>query len=173
MPVVGGEPTGDTAPEETAVPRLAARVVLIDPAGRTLLFRGRDPGRPEAGTWWFPPGGEIEDGETPAEAARREVREETGVLLEDVGEPVRLRRFRAWFEGVLYDQVEHVFVVRAEVGELDVSGWTEVERRVILDHRWWTMDELRSTRETVYPEGLADLLDGPRASADRSEGRTR
>ena len=91
MPVVGGEPTGDTAPEETAVPRLAARVVLIDPAGRTLLFRGRDPGRPEAGTWWFPPGGEIEDGETPAEAARREVREETGVLLEDVGEPVRLR----------------------------------------------------------------------------------
>lgn len=57
--------------------RQSAKVLLVDPAGRVLLFRGGDPTRPEAGSWWFPPGGGVEPGETLEEAARREVREET------------------------------------------------------------------------------------------------
>jgi hypothetical protein len=27
------------------------------------------------------------------------------------------------------------------------------------DHRWWGREELSSTTETVYPEGLIDMLD--------------
>jgi 8-oxo-dGTP pyrophosphatase MutT (NUDIX family) len=42
--------------------RRAARVILIDERGRVLLLRGSDPGRPEAGTWWFTPGGGVEPG---------------------------------------------------------------------------------------------------------------
>ncbi|GGY97094.1 hypothetical protein GCM10010300_46320 [Streptomyces olivaceoviridis] len=30
----------------------------------------------------------------------------------------------------------------------------------IREHRWWTLAELRTTAETVYPLGLADLLTG-------------
>ncbi|HKF91793.1 MAG TPA: RNA pyrophosphohydrolase, partial [Acidimicrobiia bacterium] len=37
-------------------------------------------------------------------------------------------------------------------------GWDEVEQRALLDHRWWTVDELRTTDETVYPSELADLV---------------
>lgn len=31
----------------------------------------------------------------------------------------------------------------------------------IRSRRWWTLDELRSTSETVYPVGLAELLPAP------------
>lgn len=144
--------------ETGATLRVAARVILIDPAGSTLLFRGGDPSRPEAGTWWFTPGGGLDEGETPAEAARREVREETGFLVDVLGEPIHVRRVRFEFEGSSYDQLEHYFVARVGMPALDDSGWTEVERQVIVEHRWWTVAELRSTGETVYPEGLADLL---------------
>ncbi len=29
------------------------------------------------------------------------------------------------------------------------------------EHRWWGLDELRSTTETVYPEGLIEMLSEP------------
>lgn len=149
---------GERAAGQPGTPRLAVRVVLVDPAGRTLLFRGGDPHRPHDGTWWFTPGGGVEDGETLAGAARREVQEETGIALPGVGEPVQLRRVRFGFEGVVYDQVEHYFVARVDETQLDVSGWTDVERRVVVEHRWWTAAELRATAETYYPDNLADLL---------------
>jgi hypothetical protein len=38
-------------------------------------------------------------------------------------------------------------------------GWTEHERNQIIETRWWTIEELRRTTETIYPVGIADLLD--------------
>lgn len=53
---------------------LAAEVWVIDPTFRqVLLVRHRVRG-------WVPPGGTVEPGETPRNAAERELREETGVV---------------------------------------------------------------------------------------------
>ena len=61
-----------------AEPVLCAGAVVRDESGRLLLIkRGQAPG---LGRWSLP-GGRVEPGETPAEAAAREVSEETGLQV--------------------------------------------------------------------------------------------
>ena len=148
--------------------RKVARVVLLDPADRILLLHGFEPSRP-AKTWWFTPGGGVEDGETREEAAHREVAEETGITGVRLG-PVLWRRTCSFdFDGRSWDQDEWYFLGRTERTRTDTGGHTELERRSVAALRWWTPEELSRTRETVYPKGLAGLLrallgEGPPAS---------
>ncbi|HEY0260233.1 MAG TPA: NUDIX domain-containing protein [Lacisediminihabitans sp.] len=138
--------------------RLAARVLVIDEAGRVLLFEGGDPGRPDAGTWWFTPGGGLETGETPLDAARRELREETGLLTTELDGPIHSQDIEYEFQGTLYQQHEDFFVVRAPAFEPDRSGWTVLEQATMSSARWWSRDELASSDELVYPQQLLSLL---------------
>lgn len=61
--------------------RVAAYAVIVDDDDRLLLSRWIQGRRPA----WTMPGGGLEDGEDPADAVRREVREETGYRVR-VGE---------------------------------------------------------------------------------------
>ena len=131
--------------------RRGAKVILIAADGSTLLFRGGDPARPDAGTWWFPPGGGVEPDETVEAAARREVLEETGLELDELG-PVAARRLVEFqFDGRTIVSDEVYFVVRVAGGAIDTDGWTELEREVVEEHRWWTVDELRADRRDGLP----------------------
>jgi hypothetical protein len=55
--------------------RASVRVMVLDGRGRLLLLNTRDPARPWF-EWWELPGGGIEQGETPHDAALRELYEE-------------------------------------------------------------------------------------------------
>ena len=58
----------------------AATGIVLDEAGRILLIRrNRQPGK----SLWALPGGFIEMGESPAEAARREIEEECGITAKE------------------------------------------------------------------------------------------
>jgi 8-oxo-dGTP pyrophosphatase MutT (NUDIX family) len=142
----------------TVTERTAARILVLDPDGRVLLFRGFDPTRPEKGSWWFTPGGGLDDGETVEDAARRELFEETGLRVDDLGPEVFEQRIEFKFEASHFDQTEHFFCVRTEQFALTRAGWTELEQRTVLEHRWWSVAELNGTGETIYPESLGDRL---------------
>jgi 8-oxo-dGTP diphosphatase len=58
-----------------------AVVFLFDTRGR-LLMQHRDEHAPVGPGKWALPGGRLDEGETPLEAARRELFEETGLLVE-------------------------------------------------------------------------------------------
>jgi 8-oxo-dGTP pyrophosphatase MutT (NUDIX family) len=139
--------------------RNAARVVLVAD-GRVLLQHGFDPGRPEAGTWWLTPGGGLNDGESVEDGAVREVFEETGLRLSpaQLGPVIATRVASFEFEHRRFRQSESFFAVNVEPFTPQHHGWDEVEQRALLDHRWWTVDELRTTDETVYPSELADVV---------------
>jgi 8-oxo-dGTP pyrophosphatase MutT (NUDIX family) len=140
------------------VVRNAARVLLLDPEGRVLLVEGGDPADLAAGTWWFTPGGGMEPGETAEVAALREAFEETGHRVAALHGPVARRSSVFPFDGRLIEQREQFFVARVPAFEPTKEGWTELERRALAGLRWWTLDELRATTETVFPPNLADLV---------------
>ena len=138
---------------------ICAKVLLIDPGDRVLLFSGIDRTLPDDTPVWFPAGGAVEDGETLEAAAIRETREETGFAIDHVGPALFTRRFQWVFGGSTYDQEETYFLVRVPGGPPTDRGWTEVEKATVVGHRWWAVEDLRRTDETVYPNGLGDILD--------------
>jgi 8-oxo-dGTP pyrophosphatase MutT (NUDIX family) len=148
--VSAGEPTR----------RRVGRVIVLDPVGAVLLFEGRDVTRPDRGTWWFTPGGGADPGESTAEAARRELHEETGLELAVLGPVAHERRTAFEFEGEQIEQHETFFVARVERFTPVADGWTALERRSVLGHRWWTHHELATTDAVVYPGELSELVAG-------------
>jgi 8-oxo-dGTP pyrophosphatase MutT (NUDIX family) len=139
--------------------RHTARVLLLDPEDRILLMKGRMPHDPTAPAVWFTVGGGAEPGETVFETAAREIVEETGFTDARLGPVV-------WYaEALLYDRKrrpvhfkEQFVLARTAGGATSQAGWQPLEREFVDELRWWTHAELTLTDETVYPEGLADLL---------------
>jgi 8-oxo-dGTP pyrophosphatase MutT (NUDIX family) len=148
--------------DPTPIWRPTARVLVHDPLDRLLLFSALDPaGR----TWWFTPGGGVQRGETLTAAAVRELAEETGYLCAeaDLG-PVVATCAGVWpwagEDGRRYFAADSFFFVRVPHPAVSTHGQEELERSVITGHRWWTVDELRTTTDEVFPLGLADLAAG-------------
>lgn len=141
------------------VKRKCSKVLLVDAQERVLLFSGIDRTKPEVAPWWFAVGGALEPGETPVEAAVRETREETGLTIDDPGPIVFTRSFSWDFEGKDYDQEEWFFLVRVERFTPATKDWTDTETATFRGSRWWSIEELRSTGQQVFPEGLAEQLE--------------
>lgn len=141
--------------------RIGARVLLIDSAGHVLLVR-----EPVAnGTHWLAPGGGVEAGEQLAEAAARELYEETGIRAEfAAGAPpvhVAERWWPSRLAGVDYYQTDHYYVLTvATRPAIEPAALTPAELEWEMEYRWWSTEALRANvdDETIEPPGLADLI---------------
>lgn len=139
--------------------RAAARAVILDPADRVLLVWGCDPARPDAGQWWYTPGGGIEEGESAAQAVRRELYEEIRLTVDEVGSAIFEETNDFEFDGHLLRQHNTFFMVRvSDTFEPDLSELSAYERSSLLSVEWLTVDELRSSPYAVYPTNLAELI---------------
>jgi 8-oxo-dGTP diphosphatase len=136
--------------------RPAARILLVDGAGRVLLFRFTPGDRPP---FWVTPGGALDPDETYEAAARRELREEVGLDLDCGPEVARRVVDFLTVEGVEVTADERYFRVDIDACEVDPAGHTDLERRVMQSWRWFTRADLAAHAEPVYPVDLLQMLD--------------
>jgi 8-oxo-dGTP pyrophosphatase MutT (NUDIX family) len=140
--------------------RLAGRVLVVDSSARVLLLHGYDPAEPGE-PYWFTVGGGAKPGESLTEAAARELREETGLVVQpsDLGAPVWHEVTEFGFDGTRYRQEQDFFLWRAgKSPEVRTEGMADEEAAFVDGHRWWSVAELEATSESFYPVELPSLL---------------
>ena len=138
--------------------REVARVLLLNEHSELLLLKGGDPTDPNLGSWWFTPGGGVEEGESHQAAARRELWEETGLDLEVTGAPLWERVASFEFMGTAYHQRELFFVAQTAKYEPTAKLLTNIEQESLQGWKWWSESELLETKEQVYPADLGELF---------------
>ena len=126
------------------------RVIVFDEDNRILMVRQDHPER----TVWMVPGGGIEDGENSAQAAVREVLEETGLEVEILG--------LIWHVEEVSDRGQrfvNFFKARVAGGELKLGADPEFseDEQVLAQVRFMSRDEV-SVLENLYPEFLREEL---------------
>ena len=126
------------------------RVIVLDEDNRILMVKQEHPER----TVWMVPGGGIEEGENSAQAAVREVREETGLEVEVLG--------LIWHVEEVSDRGQrfvNFFKARVSGGELKLGADPEFseDEQVLAQVRFMSRDEVAGL-ENLYPEFLREEL---------------
>lgn len=142
--------------------RDVVRLVVLDASSQLLLLQTRDATDPNAEVVWQLPGGGIEPGESWADAAIRELREETGLLIGAalLDEP-RWRRTATYrYRGARRLQHERIAIVRIPQRQPDVTsyGQDRDESDDCIGARWWLPPEIMNSTERFYPGRLPSLL---------------
>ncbi len=140
--------------------RECARVIVLSPSNRIVLVRYErdlpiDPQRSVTAEYWVPPGGGKQPDETFEQAAARELEEETGIELDSIGPCIGVRACTFSHQGTLRCQYEKYFVAWAP------EKWPLRNRtsEPILDIRWWSLPEIRSSTTEFFPADLAELVE--------------
>lgn len=126
------------------------RVIVLDEENRILMVKQDHPER----TVWMVPGGGIEEGESSAQAAVREVREETGLAVELTG--------LVWHVEEVSERGQrfvNFFRARVTGGELKLGHDPELTEsgQVLSDIRFMRREEVADL-ENLYPEFLRHEL---------------
>ena len=140
----------------------SARALLIDPDDRVLMMKlaGRrivDPAARLRPTFWVTPGGSLEPGRSFEEGLRRG-REETGLELDDVGRHVWISDKELDISGERVLTRAHVYALRVAAFEPIVRAMTPEEADSFRGFRWWSLDDLATSRESFIPRDLAGLM---------------
>jgi 8-oxo-dGTP pyrophosphatase MutT (NUDIX family) len=140
--------------------RRASRILLLDDRDRFLLMLTVSTKLKIPVVQWITPGGGVEPNETHQQGAIRELFEETGLVVNNVGEPVfTLNGSRLFASGHTQTTHSEFFLVRTAAFTPVTDHWMENEFDDIRDVRWWTLSELKNTNEPFSPKPLISLIE--------------
>ena len=153
--------------------RQTARVLPVDPEGRVLLLHGWDPHHPDR-PFWFTIGGAAEAGESLRDAGARELREETGIVVEParLGEPIAQNTVEFSWAGYDITQHQTFYAVLVESRDVTLDGLDQWERATTDAYGWLAADDLGPDKPPADPS-LPDLIRAAAASVrDRRAERS-
>jgi 8-oxo-dGTP pyrophosphatase MutT (NUDIX family) len=135
----------------------SSAVVLYDQQGRILMGLHSDRGI------WVVPGGLIEPGELPSDAAVREVYEETGLLIELTGILGVYGGKELIVDYANGDRASYVGTVfRARV----IGGTLQADGQEILELRYFSREELERTPHARWLDIAIDAIFSPGGAAE-------
>lgn len=149
--------------------RDVVRLVVVNPANEILLMREEfgsviDPHQPAAhlndrAPFWVLPGGGVESGESHEAAALRELWEETGITVPDIGPWLWSRRKHLVINERDIVMNERYYLARVPANTTAHSdNLTAAERANVHEYRWWSLTALHATTDQIAPAGLATYL---------------
>lgn len=136
--------------------RPSARVFLVNKREELLMFNEPQGGR----SFWFTPGGGINESESASAAAVRELREETGIDVTEMqlGPMVATSGGDTEYRDEALWSMDSFFFLRVDEVDIDYSGMEDYEAGQIQSHRWWDLADIETTSDTVLPLQLTSLV---------------
>ena len=111
-------------------------------------------------------GGKIEDGETPIEASKRELFEETGLSENDVtfGDVIWKGELDLNMKGSMTHINQCFIYAKTSRENVTLKNLTDEEKPVIKSLEWLSLEQIKNSNDIIYPvvlpEYLPDIING-------------
>lgn len=111
-------------------------------------------------TIWISPGGKVEKGESYEDCLEREIDEELGInIVCPDNHHYERKMVCTRLNGDEFLSVERYYVIYLEDDiNFSYENWTQTEKNLTMDGRWWTSDEIENSDNKFFTDQLSELL---------------